>query len=62
MRWIGINIRGKYKIKVKTGPDQTVEDASKLSRYALTGAGEAVNVDAYCLKLANTTGTHVMLL
>ena len=23
--------------------------------------GEAVNVDAYCLKLANTMGVHVML-
>ena len=62
VRWIGINIRGKYKIKVKAAPNQTIEEASKLSRYALTGAGEAVNVDAYCLKLANTAGTHVMLL
>ena len=62
VRWIGINIRGKYKIKVKAAPNQSIEDASKLSRYALTGAGEAVNVDGYCLKLANTMGTHVMLL
>ena len=61
IRWIGLNIKGKYKIKVKSDLNQSSEDAVKFSRYGLTTQGEPVNVDAYCLKLANTIGVHVML-
>ena len=61
IRWIGLNVKGKYKIKVKSDVNQSSEEAVKLSRYGLTAQGEPVNVDAYCLKLANIMGVHLML-